>query len=123
MLFVAMAALLVIMEGMQTGPGSYHDERLYHDARGADDIDMQTGRYDKASLRRKAEATWHLAEFHYGRGEFDTAAREYQRLIDMSVYMEGRPAYSYRTDEAYERLRDIAQRKGAGIPSLRTSGQ
>ncbi len=71
-------------------------------------VDLQPGLSDqekKAELRKAARAQWDLAEWHYARGDYDTAEKEYLRYINEFPYMD--LDYGYRTDDARNRLNEI----------------
>lgn len=59
------------------------------------------------AVQTAARAQWNLAEWHFGRGEWDQAEKEYQRYIDEFPYVE--LDYGYRTDDARNRMREIAK--------------
>lgn len=107
---LALVALVIVMNAMLTPPEERWFSRTQEAARSYPDKVRTTGEGpDMEAVRRAAEAQWELGEYYLRRGEYDSAAMEYQRLIDQFPYTE--LDYGYRSDDARKRLREIAERR------------
>jgi hypothetical protein len=116
---ICIAAILILFEGLVTPPEEQWREVNLRESRAIEDgrpvvnpneAPTDPDESEKAKIRRAAQAQWNLAEWHYMRGEYDEAKREYERLMDEFPYVE--LDYGYRTDDARKRLRSIARMKG-----------
>ncbi len=104
---LALFALVVIADGLLTRPEESWFRSTWDQSR-AVDPSAPTGAVDMDEIRRAARAQWDLAEWHYNRGEWKDAEREYLRLIELFPYIE--LDYGYRTDDARKRLLDVRSR-------------
>lgn len=95
-----------MLDAVLMPPGEDWYSVMVRDSRGVENRELVAGA-DRPDLtmRRAAIQQWNLAEYHYARGEYDQATREYQRLIDEFPYVE--LDYGFRTDDARKRLREI----------------
>lgn len=119
-LLIAAGSLFVLFEAMsspeQWSDKQYRDSRLVEDKAIVDNKYSadQTGaraiykgktKEELETFRKAARAQWDLAEWHYNRGEWADARREYQRIMDDFPYVE--LDYGYRTDDARKRIVEI----------------
>ena len=112
-IFVAIGAILVLADGLLTPPGQHWYERLFAKSRTVEEHAVIQGD-DPAAMRRAVQAQWNLAEWHFMRGEWDEAEREYRRLIAEFPYTD--LDYGFRTDDARYRLDEVARlRRGEKI--------
>jgi hypothetical protein len=116
---ICIVSLLILFEGLATAPEERWQEVTRRESRAIEDgrpvpkpdvAPAAVDATDREKIRSAAQAQWNLAEWHYMRGEYDDAKREYERLIDEFPYIE--LDYGYRTDDARKRLRSIARMKG-----------
>lgn len=107
-------AFLVIAEAMMRPPEEKWYSRQYEAARSYEGGKLKgepvtAERYspEMEEIRKSARAQWDLAEWHFARGEYERAAKEYQRLIDEYPYID--LDWGYRSDDARNRLREIRE--------------
>lgn len=113
-IFVAIGVVFVLADGLLTPPGQRWHERLFAESRIVEGRAVIRPNDGSAAMREAARAQWNLAEWHFMRGEWDAAEREYRRLIDEFPYIE--LDHGFRTDEARYRLAEIQQlRRGERI--------
>ena len=113
-LAVAMATTLVLAEALLTPPGQHWYDQVRTESRVVDNHAVVAPGDDTVAIRRAAQAQWDLAEWHFVRGEWDDAEREYRRLMSEFPYLE--LDYGYRTDDARYRLDEVARlRRGEKI--------
>lgn len=111
---VAMVTILALADAYLTPPGEHWYEIARKESRTVDHGAVVKGGDDPAAVRSAAQAQWDLAEWHFGRGEWDDAEREYRRLMSEFPYVE--LDYGYRTDDARYRLDEVARlRRGEKV--------
>lgn len=105
-LLLGAASLFVILEAVMMPPEMRPPEMMRTESRAVVDEQLVAGsQRPDLSVRRAAQQQWNLAEYHFQRGEWDAARREYRRLIDQFPYTE--LDYGYRSDDARKRLEQI----------------
>ena len=113
-LAVAILSLLVLADALLIPPGQHWFDQVKEESRSVAPRSSIAPGDDYAAIRRAAQAQWDLAEWHFVRGEWDDAEREYRRLMSDFPYIE--LDYGYRTDDARYRLDEVARlRRGEKV--------
>jgi hypothetical protein len=113
-IFIAVGVVIVLADGLLTPPGQSWYERIFAESRTVENRRVVFDERDSATVRRAAQSQWNLAEWHFMRGEWNEAEREYKRLIAEFPYTD--LDYGFRTDDARYRLDEVARlRRGEKI--------
>lgn len=105
-LLVLGGTLLLFLEAVSVPPEDRPRAIMEREARAVRGGELSdAAARDGVTVRQAAIQQWNLAEYHFHRGEWADAEREYQRLIREFPYTD--LDYGYRTDDARKRLEQI----------------
>lgn len=105
-LLILGGTFLVILEAISVPPEERPMAVMEREARAVRGGELNdAAARDGLTVRQAAMQQWNLAEYHFQRGEWEDAEREYQRLIREFPYTD--LDYGYRADDARKRLEQI----------------